>query len=138
MDSKDPYCGWNEFISQCTGPPDKKPLTFYWNQLINECPTFSHPGNLKFQKFTYKFLTRPIQITTNLPKNHFLTFSFGPQYTVPGSWSKWSAWVPCNQAGSLSENDQCMCSTRQCNNPAPQNGGAECEGAQIQVKFTVF
>lgn len=53
---------------------------------------------------------------------------------VSGGWSEWSSWSPCNQAGSNTEAiDQCMCSTRQCSNPPPQNGGIPCEGVSVQV-----
>ncbi|XP_025960664.2 complement component C8 alpha chain [Dromaius novaehollandiae] len=43
-----------------------------------------------------------------------------------GRWSCWSAWTPC-QAGARRR-------SRQCNNPAPQNGGAPCLGKSVQTK----
>ncbi|XP_025924818.1 complement component C8 alpha chain [Apteryx rowi] len=43
-----------------------------------------------------------------------------------GRWSCWSAWTPC-QAGARRR-------SRQCNNPAPQNGGAPCPGKSVQTK----
>ncbi|TTG32354.1 Complement component C8 beta chain [Bagarius yarrelli] len=39
---------------------------------------------------------------------------------VDGNWSCWSEWSPCT--GRVKKR------TRQCNNPAPQNGGGSCQG----------
>ncbi|KAM9500604.1 complement component C8 beta chain [Clarias gariepinus] len=39
---------------------------------------------------------------------------------VDGNWSCWSEWSACN--------GQTKKRTRQCNNPAPQNGGGSCQG----------
>ncbi|XP_021505784.1 complement component C8 alpha chain isoform X1 [Meriones unguiculatus] len=43
-----------------------------------------------------------------------------------GRWSCWSSWSEC-RAGSQERR-------RQCNNPAPQNGGAPCPGKSIQTR----
>ncbi|XP_073213682.1 complement component C8 alpha chain isoform X2 [Lepidochelys kempii] len=43
-----------------------------------------------------------------------------------GSWSCWSSWTPC-QSGTKRR-------TRQCNNPAPQNGGTWCAGKSVQTE----
>ncbi|KAM6456370.1 complement component C8 alpha chain [Liasis olivaceus] len=47
-------------------------------------------------------------------------------YPVHGSWSCWTPWAAC-QAGSRSR-------TRQCTNPAPENGGTMCPGRNIQAQ----
>lgn len=55
---------------------------------------------------------------------------------VDGGWSSWSSWFPCSHQTSSSSDsgeDQCRCRTRQCNNPAPQNGGSPCVGIAIAV-----
>ncbi|XP_053557211.1 complement component C6 isoform X2 [Bombina bombina] len=44
---------------------------------------------------------------------------------VDGYWSCWSSWSPCD--GSLKRRR-----TRECNNPAPLNGGKPCEGESTQ------
>ncbi|GLH12202.1 Semaphorin-2A [Gryllus bimaculatus] len=58
-------------------------------------------------------------------------------HPVDGGWSSWSNWSPCthlnDNEGSLSDHDKCLCSTRQCNNPAPQNGGVSCKGMSMRV-----
>uniref|UniRef100_A0A8D0LA65 Complement C8 alpha chain n=1 Tax=Sphenodon punctatus TaxID=8508 RepID=A0A8D0LA65_SPHPU len=41
-----------------------------------------------------------------------------------GQWSCWTTWSPC-QSGTRRR-------TRQCNNPAPQNGGTGCAGNSVQ------
>ncbi|NWI91924.1 CO8A protein, partial [Pitta sordida] len=43
-----------------------------------------------------------------------------------GRWSCWSSWSPC-QAGTSRRR-------RQCNNPAPQNGGQPCAGRDLQSR----
>lgn len=54
---------------------------------------------------------------------------------VDGGWSSWSGWSPCTHRTSTDwdTSDSCMCQTRQCNNPAPQNGGRQCIGNSIAV-----
>ncbi|KAL1279742.1 hypothetical protein QQF64_014342 [Cirrhinus molitorella] len=42
--------------------------------------------------------------------------------SVDGSWSCWSSWSTCTQKTQQR--------SRQCNNPAPQNGGVTCPGPQ--------
>lgn len=58
-------------------------------------------------------------------------------FSVDGGWSSWSDWFPCDQKNSSDfysvERDQCLCRTRQCNNPAPKNGGSSCTGVSITV-----
>lgn len=43
--------------------------------------------------------------------------------------------MPCNQKNNNESNstDQCLCQTRQCNNPSPQNDGVPCHGISINV-----
>ncbi|NXV76420.1 CO8A protein, partial [Atlantisia rogersi] len=43
-----------------------------------------------------------------------------------GRWSCWSPWGPC-QSGTMRR-------SRQCNNPAPQDGGEPCVGRDLQTK----
>ncbi len=49
-------------------------------------------------------------------------FSYVMQYTVNGTWSDWSSWTNCS----------CITNSwfrsRECDNPAPLNGGENCEG----------
>ncbi|XP_050547311.1 semaphorin-5A-like [Daktulosphaira vitifoliae] len=53
---------------------------------------------------------------------------------VDGGWSSWSAWSQCIQnINGKDSADQCLCSSRSCNNPEPKFGGADCQGSTIQV-----
>lgn len=54
---------------------------------------------------------------------------------VDGGWGSWSTWAPCNHRALLDFNssDQCLCQTRECNNPAPINNGKPCIGHSISV-----
>uniref|UniRef100_A0A452RVW1 Complement component C6 n=1 Tax=Ursus americanus TaxID=9643 RepID=A0A452RVW1_URSAM len=50
---------------------------------------------------------------------------------VDGSWSCWSSWSTCDATYKRSR-------TRECNNPAPQQGGKPCEGEERQEEHCTF
>ncbi|XP_026362671.1 complement component C6 [Ursus arctos] len=50
---------------------------------------------------------------------------------VDGSWSCWSSWSTCDATYKRSR-------TRECNNPAPQQGGKPCEGEKRQEEHCTF
>nr|CAH7768425.1 unnamed protein product [Callosobruchus chinensis] len=54
---------------------------------------------------------------------------------IDGGWSTWSDWSSCHHKTSPNSDsfDQCLCQTRQCNNPPPSNGGKPCSGPSIAV-----
>ncbi|XP_076324737.1 semaphorin-5A-like isoform X2 [Tachypleus tridentatus] len=58
-----------------------------------------------------------------------------PNRNIPvhGEWSQWSSWFQCEQSGVDSPGDWCLCRERTCTNPAPKNGGEQCNGGKIQV-----
>ena len=63
----------------------------------------------------YKPLLNPIQIHTNI-------------VVVNGRWGKWGAFTKCTKTcgGGIRER------FRQCNNPAPDNGGKKCHGFSVE------
>ncbi|XP_006889647.1 PREDICTED: complement component C6 [Elephantulus edwardii] len=50
---------------------------------------------------------------------------------VNGNWGCWSSWSRCDATYKRSR-------SRECNNPAPQNGGKPCEGQQQQEEDCTF
>lgn len=50
-------------------------------------------------------------------------------------WSHWSDWAPCIHriSSDPDDTDKCLCQTRHCNNPTPQNGGKTCSGPSVSV-----
>ena len=52
---------------------------------------------------------------------------------IPGNWGEWGEWSDC-----VAAEDSCHgknMKTRECNNPAPQHGGAECSGPSSKENF---
>lgn len=56
-------------------------------------------------------------------------FSACPQ---DGGFTLWSPWSPCSvSCGGLGN----MTRSRNCSNPPPANGGRECEGPSVDIKY---
>lgn len=53
--------------------------------------------------------------------------------SVSGGWSAWSTWASCSHATYNDTTDECLCSTRRCDNPSPSHGGDSCSGPAIKV-----
>ena len=52
------------------------------------------------------------------------------KFSVNGNWGRWGEWSSCSETcGEGSKNR-----TRVCDNPAPTNGGSDCNGSRIQVE----
>ena len=47
---------------------------------------------------------------------------------VDGKWGSWESWGECNPATGTKSR------SRDCDNPAPQNGGSSCPGDSEQTK----
>jgi hypothetical protein len=62
----------------------------------------------------------------NSQDHHFLC-----QYNCDGAWSLWSPWTSCNATCGL---DATKSRFRNCTAPVPANGGAACNGSDIDVQ----
>lgn len=51
---------------------------------------------------------------------------------IAGGWSDWSSWSDCEP---VCGGDGIQTRTRNCNNPPPANGGAECPGSAIDLRI---
>ena len=49
-------------------------------------------------------------------------------FAVNGGWSDWGSWSSCSEKTTKTR-------IRQCNNPAPSNGGATCAGLSAEKAF---
>lgn len=49
---------------------------------------------------------------------------------IPGAWSEWSMWSDCEPKCG----DGLRARTRECSNPPPSNGGAECPGNAVDLE----
>jgi semaphorin 5 len=56
---------------------------------------------------------------------------------MAGGWGLWSTWFQCDYKNPDkrvdSNGDYCQCRKRPCDNPAPANGGQECNGNGLEV-----
>jgi semaphorin 5 len=104
LNAMDPMCGWNDLQLKCSPPPNGDPLASHWYQNVTVCPILSS--------------------------------------SVDGVFSAWSPWFKCAKSGGdepitgneLSDSiDTCLCRTRNCDSPAPKNGGRDCTGMSIMV-----
>ena len=50
--------------------------------------------------------------------------------SVAGNWTEWSQWVNCPHGGKTQNTTR----HRTCNNPPPENGGANCSGGAQETK----
>uniref|UniRef100_A0AAR5PWR0 Sema domain-containing protein n=1 Tax=Dendroctonus ponderosae TaxID=77166 RepID=A0AAR5PWR0_DENPD len=87
-----------------------------WNELVDGCTSVPE-GDSHHKYWKQLSLSCPVLDTP-----------------INGGWSSWSEWKPCyHRISSESDNDQCVCQTRHCNNPAPANDGQPCGGSSVAV-----
>ena len=51
-------------------------------------------------------------------------------FPVDGGWSDYGEWSACTEECGGGEQTR----ERKCNNPAPENGGADCEGESVEAR----
>ena len=55
----------------------------------------------------------------------------GGSKKVNGRWSPWKPWSKCSRSCNRGWQKR----DRSCSNPAPSNGGKQCEGKTMEVRF---
>lgn len=148
LNAMDPYCGWNEMLEMCTGPPSGDTLARYWVQNATECPVLTAPVDGSWSAWsdwtkcaqsagglisehtsnTDTCLCRSRSCDNPAPKN-------GGQKctgmsievtncTVHGGWTEWSPYSQCSQSCGVAVKTR----RRTCSNPKPAHGGRVCVG----------
>ena len=95
-----------DFIVVLMGPWMKKPD----NDWIHHAPVRNH-------FFWYEINSYLNMIRNLIDKSIFHLF-----WLVNGNWGEWNSWSSCPVSCGGGEHSR----TRQCNNPAPEHGGAHC------------
>jgi len=61
------------------------------------------------------------------------TTIFNELLQEPGGWTEWSSWGPCLVPGTSCGSGK-QSSRRECTNPRPRNGGADCTGEMFRAR----
>ena len=85
-----------------------------------DCETFVN-GHWSLQKITF-IQGHLCSVWALISKNYV--------FPVDGGWSDYGAWSACSvECGGGKQTRK-----RKCNNPAPENGGAECQGVSVETR----
>uniref|UniRef100_A0A6B2EKI6 Putative semaphorin n=1 Tax=Phlebotomus kandelakii TaxID=1109342 RepID=A0A6B2EKI6_9DIPT len=148
LNAMDPYCGWNEMLEMCTGPPSGDTLVRYWVQNATECPILTAPVDGSWSAWsdwhkcaqssggfvsehnsnTDTCLCRSRSCDNPAPKNGGHRCSGMSievtNCTVHGGWTEWSPYSQCSQSCGVAVKTR----RRTCSNPKPAHGGRVCVG----------
>lgn len=104
----DPYCIWDSKAQKCL-------FIFQTNETLASSDR--------------ETIARNIQHNTHL---HQHSINECPMKNIPvdGGFSDWTQWREC----TIKTGEKCQCRIRQCDNPAPRNGGKKCDqSAAIEI-----
>ncbi|MCL4127594.1 UNVERIFIED_CONTAM: hypothetical protein GTU68_036498, partial [Idotea baltica] len=139
--ARDPYCGWDTNILQCTTAPENNPLSSSWIQHVIGCPSNSEPvdgGWGPWSKWAScrqsgspdDCLCRQRECNAPEPARGGIGCSGSntevSNCTVHGGWTAWSAWSQCSATCGIAVKTR----RRTCTNPTPQHGGRVCVGLE--------
>ncbi|KAB7499904.1 Semaphorin-5A, partial [Armadillidium nasatum] len=140
--ARDPYCGWDTNILECTTAPENNPLNPSWIQHVIGCPSNTEPGLTedgvpgltgqtasKVAHKTSAYVDRR-QCNAPVPARGGLDCSGSDaevtNCTVHGGWTAWSSWSQCSATCGIAVKTR----RRTCTNPTPQHGGRVCVGLE--------
>ncbi|XP_053408315.1 semaphorin-5A-like isoform X2 [Mercenaria mercenaria] len=150
LSANDPYCGWNEYTSECTPAPSGQPEVHFWSQSMTGCPFVPHPVNGGWSDWSGWELCS--QVGGDATAGECLCRSRScdnpkPYYggqpcvgasvevtncTAHGQWTEWTSWSACSQTcGSMATRQR----HRYCSNPPPRFGGRDCIGLDFEEDY---
>ncbi|XP_014203695.1 semaphorin-5B [Copidosoma floridanum] len=156
LDAQDPYCGWDEHLLKCSGPPAESSSSGsslgLWRQEVNRCPElevprpggwgvwgpgFSCPHGPEASAEAGHCVCQTRACDNPPPRNGGPDCPGSPvrvaNCTQHGGWSAWSAWSSCGQSCGPAIKTR----RRTCTNPAPAHGGRVCLGSEHEERFCV-
>uniref|UniRef100_A0A674NJ30 Sema domain-containing protein n=1 Tax=Takifugu rubripes TaxID=31033 RepID=A0A674NJ30_TAKRU len=103
-------CSYHKSREACVGARDPY---CGWDLLLKKCTTLEE--SVRMSQWEQSITKCPIR-----------------NVTVDGAFGAWSGWSACshNDGGSTGS---CLCRTRACDSPAPQCGGQQCQGINVEV-----
>ncbi|KAK7077865.1 Semaphorin-5A [Halocaridina rubra] len=139
--AKDPYCGWDTNLLECSPPPGKNPFVSSWLQEVMDCPRTSDPVDGGWGRWSTWSTCKQEGNSDSCMCRHRACDSPTParggndcngantevtNCTVHGGWTAWSSWSQCSATCGIAVKTR----RRTCSNPEPRHGGRVCVGQE--------